>query len=124
MNDVIVDAAEIDRRTIRKSDWVACNAAFIDCRTPGSDQKENYSFIGVGVSQSASQYINLTEQHGFNARGLQALPEIAQAGLALFRPDGGRRRSRLADHVPLRWIEYRIRSCSSGTERQGGSPWS
>lgn len=74
MNDVIVDAAEIDRRTIRKSDWVACNAAFIDCRTPGSDQKENYSFIGVGVSQNASQYINLTEQHGFNT-GAAGMPK-------------------------------------------------
>src|SRR5690606_27686464 len=73
MNDVIVDAAEIDRRTIRKSDWVACNAAFIDCRTPGSDQKENYSFIGVGVSQSDSQYINLTERHGFNT-GAAGMP--------------------------------------------------
>ena len=43
-----------------------CNAAFIDCRTPGSDRKDNYSFIGSGVSQNAEQFVNLTEPHGFN----------------------------------------------------------
>ena len=57
--DVIVPADEIARRTIRRSDWVPCNSAFIDCRTPGSDRKENYSFIGAGVSQNASQYLSL-----------------------------------------------------------------
>lgn len=73
MTNVIVDSAEIDRRTIRKTDWVPCNAAFIDCRTPGSDQKSNYSFIGVGVSQNANQHINLTEKHGFNT-GAAGMP--------------------------------------------------
>lgn len=73
MSDVIVDDTEITRRTIRRSDWVPCNSAFIDCRTPGSDQKENYSFIGVGVSQNASQFINLTENHGFNT-GAAGMP--------------------------------------------------
>lgn len=69
-----LDAAEIARRTIRRSDWVACKAAFIDCRTPGSDQKENYAFIGPGVSQNAQQFINLTERHGFNT-GAAAMPK-------------------------------------------------
>ena len=46
MTDVVVATTELERRTIRRSDWVACNSAFIDCRTPGSDQKENYAFIG------------------------------------------------------------------------------
>jgi len=62
----IVTAAELKRRTIARTDWVPCNAAFIDCRTPGSDRKQNYSFIGVGVSQNAEQYVNLEENHGFN----------------------------------------------------------
>jgi quercetin dioxygenase-like cupin family protein len=66
MTDVVVPSAELERRTIRRSDWVPHNAAFIDCRTPGSDRKENYAFIGSGVSQSSSQYVNLTERHGFN----------------------------------------------------------
>lgn len=64
--DARVSAGELERRTIRRSDWVSCNAAFIDCRTPGSDRKENYAFIGSGVSQNAGQFINLTELHGYN----------------------------------------------------------
>lgn len=64
--DTVVSPAEVARRTIRRSDWVACKAAFIDCRTPGSDRKDNYSFIGPGVSQSADQFVNLQEPHGFN----------------------------------------------------------
>lgn len=71
--DVIVDSAEIERRTIRRTDWVPCNSAFIDCRTPGSDRKENYAFIGAGVSQNANQYVNLEENHGFNT-GAAGMP--------------------------------------------------
>jgi quercetin dioxygenase-like cupin family protein len=73
MTDVLVDTTEIERRTIRRSDWVPCNSAFIDCRTPGSDRKENYAFIGAGVSQNAEQYVNLTENHGFNT-GAAGMP--------------------------------------------------
>ncbi|MEX1079790.1 MAG: cupin domain-containing protein [Homoserinimonas sp.] len=73
MSDLIVDKTEIERRTIRRSDWVPCNSAFIDCRTPGSDQKENYAFIGAGVSQNTSQFVNLTENHGFNT-GAAGMP--------------------------------------------------
>lgn len=80
MSDVIddtktisVDTAEIERRTIRRTDWVPCNSAFIDCRTPGSDRKENYAFIGAGVSQNANQYVNLEENHGFNT-GAAGMP--------------------------------------------------
>lgn len=73
MSDVIVDTTEIERRTIRRSDWVPCNSAFIDCRTPGSDRKENYAFIGAGVSQNANQYVNLEENHGFNT-GAAGMP--------------------------------------------------
>lgn len=68
-----IDSSEIQRRTIRRTDWVACNAAFIDCRTPGSDKKENYAFIGPGVSQNPNQYVNLTEPHGFNT-GAAGMP--------------------------------------------------
>lgn len=71
--DVIIDANEIERRTIRRTDWVPCNSAFIDCRTPGSDRKENYAFIGAGVSQNANQYVNLEENHGFNT-GAAGMP--------------------------------------------------
>ena len=66
MVDNTVSEAELKRRTILRTDWVPCNSAFIDCRTPGSDRKQNYSFIGVGVSQNSEQYVNLEENHGFN----------------------------------------------------------
>jgi quercetin dioxygenase-like cupin family protein len=71
--DVHVSARELERRTIRRSNWVSCNAAFIDCRTPGSDRKENYAFIGSGVSQNADQFVNLTELHGYNV-GAAGMP--------------------------------------------------
>lgn len=57
---------DLRRRTILRSDWVPCKSAFIDCRTPGSDQKDNYSFVGPGVSQNSEQFVNLSEAHGFN----------------------------------------------------------
>ncbi|MEC5180582.1 hypothetical protein [Arthrobacter sp. CG_A4] len=70
----VVDENELRRRTIRRSDYVSCNQAFIDCRTPGSDAKENYSIIGPGVTQSAQQVVNLREPHGFNI-GAAAMPD-------------------------------------------------
>ncbi|WP_051478306.1 hypothetical protein [Arthrobacter sp. H5] len=69
-----VDETELKRRTIRQNDYVSCNQAFIDCRTPGSDTKENYSIIGPGVTQSAQQVVNLREPHGFNI-GAAAMPD-------------------------------------------------
>jgi mannose-6-phosphate isomerase-like protein (cupin superfamily) len=68
-----VSAEEVARRTILRKDWVPCKAAFIDCRTPGSDRKDNYSFIGMGVSQSSDQFVNLVEPHGFNV-GAAGMP--------------------------------------------------
>ena len=39
----------------------------------GSDRKENYSLIGVGVTQSEDQVVNLQEPHGFSL-GVAAMP--------------------------------------------------
>ncbi len=77
-----VDAAELARRTIRRSDWVPCNSAFIDCRTPGSDRKSNYAFVGPGVSQNPNQYVNLTDPHGFNL-GAAGMPNGVNNNLHL-----------------------------------------
>jgi mannose-6-phosphate isomerase-like protein (cupin superfamily) len=82
MTDVLIEAQELQRRTIRRSDWVSCNAAFIDCRTPGSDKKENYAFIGPGVSQNANQFVNLTELHGYNL-GAAGMPNGVSNNLHL-----------------------------------------
>ena len=73
MTDATVSVDEVTRRTILRKDWVPCKAAFIDCRTPGSDRKDNYSFIGMGVSQSGEQFVNLVEPHGFNV-GAAGMP--------------------------------------------------
>lgn len=64
--DGLTTAEDVTSHTILRSDWVPCKAAFIDCRTPGSDRKDNYSFIGIGVSQNSTQVINLQKPHGFN----------------------------------------------------------
>jgi quercetin dioxygenase-like cupin family protein len=82
MTDVVVSSSEVARRTIRRSDWVAEKAAFIDCRTPGSDRKSNYAFIGPGVSQNAKQFINLSEAHGYNV-GAAGMPNGVNNNLHL-----------------------------------------
>ncbi len=67
--EVIVSAAEVDRRVIEPDDFVADTSAFVDVRLDGSAGKASYSFIGPGVSQNADQVVNLTEPHGFNIGG-------------------------------------------------------
>ena len=62
-----------DARHIKREDYVSCTVAFIDCKKPGSDTKENYSIIGPGVTSSDDQVINLPEAHGFNI-GAAAMP--------------------------------------------------
>ncbi|SEW26258.1 hypothetical protein SAMN04488515_1911 [Cognatiyoonia koreensis] len=62
-----------EARHIKRDDYVSCTVAFIDCKKPGSDRKENYSIIGPGVTSSDDQVINLPEAHGFNI-GAAAMP--------------------------------------------------
>ena len=63
---MILSRAELERRHIRRAQYVSCDDAFIDVRLPGSTPKENYSIIGPGVTQNAGQLVNLREAHGFN----------------------------------------------------------
>lgn len=69
-----VTDAELDRRVIPPSAFVADANAFLDVRLPHSQGKDNYSMIGPGVSQNPDQHINLAEPHGFNigAAGMPA----------------------------------------------------
>lgn len=73
MNDITVTREEAKTRLIKRSDYISCSVAFIDCKTPGSHLKENYSLIGPGVTSSAEQVVNLREPHGFNI-GAAAMP--------------------------------------------------
>ena len=57
---------EMDARIVRYGDLRPCKTAFIDAHTPGSDQKENFTIIGGGVSESADQHVHITDTPGFN----------------------------------------------------------
>ena len=73
MTDLTVSREQAAERLIKRKDYVSCSVAFIDCKTPGSHLKENYSLIGPGVTSSADQVVNLREPHGFNI-GAAAMP--------------------------------------------------
>jgi quercetin dioxygenase-like cupin family protein len=51
---------------VRYGDLKPCKTAFIDAHTPGSDQKENFTIIGGGVSESPDQHVHIADQIGFN----------------------------------------------------------
>lgn len=57
---------QMEQRLVRYADLVPCRTAFLDTRTPGSTEKENFTIIGPGVSESADQFVHITEKHGFN----------------------------------------------------------
>ena len=56
----------MERRIVRYGALQPCRTAFIDAHTPGSDQKENFTIIGAGVSESPDQHIHIKETPGFN----------------------------------------------------------
>lgn len=58
--------AEMEKNVVRYGDLVPCRTAFIDAHTPGSDQKENFTIIGGGVSESPDQHVHIKETPGFN----------------------------------------------------------
>lgn len=58
--------AEMEARIVRYGELVPCRTAFIDAHTPGSDQKENFTIIGAGVSESPEQHVHIRETPGFN----------------------------------------------------------
>jgi len=57
---------EMEKRIVRYGDLMPCKTAFIDAHTPGSDQKENFTIIGGGVSESPDQHVHIGSPHGFN----------------------------------------------------------
>lgn len=62
------DATEklLSERLVRYSDLKPCTTAFIDTRTPGSAQKENFTIIGPGVAENPDQHVHISIPHGFN----------------------------------------------------------
>ncbi len=61
-----MNAQDMEQRIVRYGDLMPCKTAFIDAHTPGSDQKENFTIIGGGVSESADQHVHITDTPGFN----------------------------------------------------------
>lgn len=57
---------EMEKRIVRYGDLKPCKTAFIDAHTPGSNQKENFTIIGGGVSESADQHVHINDTPGFN----------------------------------------------------------
>ncbi|MEJ6392616.1 cupin domain-containing protein [Gymnodinialimonas sp. 2305UL16-5] len=57
---------QMARNIVRYGELRPCKTAFIDAHTPGSDQKENFTIIGGGVSESPDQHVHITDQIGFN----------------------------------------------------------
>ena len=57
---------EMESRIVRYGDLQPCKTAFIDAHTPGSNQKENFTIIGGGVSESPDQHVHIKETPGFN----------------------------------------------------------
>lgn len=55
-----------DSRIVRYGDLKPCRTAFIDAHTPGSDEKENFTIIGGGVSESPDQHVHIRDTPGFN----------------------------------------------------------
>lgn len=67
MNSVKSEVSEhLLKRILRKDELIACKTAFIDTRTPGSDQKENFCLIGGGVAENPGQVIHINIPHGFD----------------------------------------------------------
>jgi len=66
MNPTTLSRTEMEARIVRYGDLKPCKTAFIDAHTPGSDQKENFTIIGGGVSESPDQHVHIRETPGFN----------------------------------------------------------
>ncbi len=71
---------QIEQRIVRYGELKPCKTAFIDAHTPGCDQKENFTIIGGGVSESPDQHVHISETPGFNI-GAAGQPPICKNSL-------------------------------------------
>lgn len=72
-------AALLAERLVRYADLKPCTTAFIDTRTPGSAEKENFTIIGPGVAESPDQYVHIEIPHGFNIGGARQPPDCVNS---------------------------------------------
>ncbi len=71
--------ALLNQRLVRYSELRPCTTAFIDTRTPGSAEKENFTIIGPGVAESPDQHVHIEIPHGFNIGGARQPPECVNS---------------------------------------------
>ncbi len=64
-----LDSCDIGSNLVRYAELLPGKAAFIDARTPGSDQKENYCIIGAGVAENPNQPVHILDDKGFDVGG-------------------------------------------------------
>ncbi len=69
----------LNAHLVRYHDFVPCTTAFIDTRTPGSSEKENFTIIGPGVSENPDQYVHIARPHGFNVGGARQPPNCVNS---------------------------------------------
>lgn len=62
------------KRLVRYADLKPCTTAFIDTRTPGRQEKENFTIIGPGVAENPDQHVHISIPHGFNIGGARQPP--------------------------------------------------
>lgn len=72
-------APQLQARLVRYNELRPCTNAFIDARSPGSDQKENFTIIGPGVAENPHQYVHIREPHGFNIGGARQPPRCTNS---------------------------------------------
>ena len=72
-------AALLAERLVRYTDLKPCTTAFIDTRTPGSAEKENFTIIGPGVAESPDQHVHIEIPHGFNIGGARQPPNCVNS---------------------------------------------
>ena len=67
-------AEMLSERLVRYEDLRPCTTAFIDTRTPGRQDKENFTIIGPGVAENPDQFVHIEIPHGFNIGGARQPP--------------------------------------------------
>jgi len=66
--------ASLASMLVRYADLRPCTTAFVDTRTPGSAEKENFTIIGPGVAENPEQHVHISVPHGFNIGGARQPP--------------------------------------------------
>jgi mannose-6-phosphate isomerase-like protein (cupin superfamily) len=72
-------SVDLSSMLVRYTELRPCTTAFIDTRTPGSAEKENFTIIGPGVAESPDQYVHISAPHGFNVGGARQPPDCVNS---------------------------------------------